>query len=94
MTTFSQRFGGRAYRLVRFLVRLLSVVTVRQNWGEDRVMYFDARGRLCSVLTSWTDLVEEDRFRAASAGRSRLRIDDLLQLSALVRALLQREADE
>ena len=57
-------------------------------------MYFDARGRLRSVLTSWTDLVEEDRFRAAAAGRSRLRTDDLLQLSVLVRALLQREAEE
>ena len=60
----------------------LVVATRRQNWGEDRVMYFDARGRLRSVLTSWTDLVEEDRFRAASAGRSRLRIDDLLQRAA------------
>lgn len=67
------------------------VATRKLNWGEDRVMYFDARGRLRSVLTSWTDLVEADRFTVASAGRSWFRTDDLLRLSALVRALLQRE---
>jgi len=67
------------------------VATRKVNWGEDRVIYFDAQGRLRSVLTSWTDLIEADRFTVASGGQSWFRTDDLLRLSALVRALLQRE---
>jgi hypothetical protein len=47
-------------------------------------MYFNAHGRLRSVLASWTSLADQDLFARASAGRSWLRIDDLLRLSALL----------
>lgn len=47
-------------------------------------MYFDAKGRLCSVLASWTDVPEPDLFAQASDGRSWFRTDDLLRLRALV----------
>jgi hypothetical protein len=60
------------------------LVSRRQNWGEDRVMFFDAQGRLCSILASWTNLAEEELFTRASAGRSWFRPDDLMQLSVLV----------
>jgi Family of unknown function (DUF5372) len=56
----------------------------RPNWGEDRVMFFNEQGRLCSMLASWTSLAERDLFDQASAGRSWFRPDDLLRLSALV----------
>jgi Family of unknown function (DUF5372) len=69
------------------------VATRKLNWGEDRVMYFDACGRLRSVLTAWTDLVEADLFTAAAAGRSWFRTDDLLQLAALLQALSRREEE-
>lgn len=63
------------------------LMTRRQNWGEDRVMYYDANGRLCSLLASWTDVPEADPFAQASAGRSFFRIDDLRRLCALLDAL-------
>jgi len=47
-------------------------------------MYFDAQGRMRSMLTSWTSLAEGDAFSRAAAGRSLFRIDDLLQLAALL----------
>ena len=31
-----------------------ALATRKQNWGEDRVMYYDAEGRLRSMLTSWS----------------------------------------
>lgn len=63
------------------------LTTRRQNWGEDRVMYYDAKGRLRSILASWTDVCEGDLFAQASAGRSRFRTDDLLRLCSLIDTL-------
>ncbi len=60
------------------------LTTRRQNWGEDRVMFYDAEGRLCSMLASWTDVPEQDLFAQASAGRSWFRTDDLLRLSSMM----------
>ena len=56
----------------------------KNNWGEDRVMYYNAQGRLCSMLVSWTSLALQDAFALASAGRSWFRVDDLLNLAALL----------
>jgi hypothetical protein len=53
-------------------------------WGEDRVLFFDARGKLRSLLASWTDVPLPDAFALASAGRSWFRVDDLLRLCALL----------
>ena len=60
------------------------LMTRRLNWGEDRVMFYDTRERLCSVLASWTDVPALDLFAQASAGRSCFRTDDLLQLCGLI----------
>jgi hypothetical protein len=57
------------------------------NWGEDRVVYFDAKGRLRSMLASWTNLGQQDAFTLASGSRSWFRPDDLLRLSALLSEL-------
>ena len=65
-------------------------MTRRQNWGEDRVMFFDAQERLRSVLTAWTSLAEADLFAQASAGRSWFRPDDLVRLGALISELQRR----
>nr|WP_165101478.1 DUF5372 family protein [Caballeronia sp. SBC2] len=64
------------------------LVSRRLNWGEDRVMYFDANKRLRSVLASWTDVPEPDLFAQASGVRSSFRTDDLLRLRALIDDLL------
>ena len=63
------------------------LATRKQNWGEDRVMFFDEQGRLRSLLASWTDVVESDAFTLCSAGRSWLRADDLMHLQALVQGI-------
>ncbi|MGH7879568.1 MAG: DUF5372 family protein [Candidatus Binataceae bacterium] len=61
------------------------VLRTRQlNWGEDRVVYFDAKGRLRSMPTSWTSVGQQDAFMQASVGRSWFRPDDLLRLGALL----------
>ncbi len=51
-------------------------------------MYYDTRGRLCSMLASWTSVFEPDLFAQASAGRSWFRPDDLRRLCALVDELM------
>ena len=48
------------------------------------MMYFDAQGRLRSMLASWTNLGDEELFAQASAGRSWFRPDDLVQLCVLL----------
>ncbi|MBK7238562.1 MAG: transposase [Sterolibacteriaceae bacterium] len=58
----------------------MPAATRKKTWGDDRIMYYDARGQLVPVLTSWTSLHELDSFMAASAGRDWLRVDDLLRL--------------
>jgi hypothetical protein len=47
-------------------------------------MYFDAQGRLRSMLASWTNLGDEELFTQASAGRSWFRPDDLVRLCVLL----------
>jgi Family of unknown function (DUF5372) len=67
------------------------VTTRKNNWGEDRVMYFDSKGKLRSILASWTSLAEQDLFAQASAGRSWFRVDDLLRLCARITELKGRK---
>lgn len=61
-----------------------ALVDRRLTWGEDRVYYHDASGKLCRIRVQWTSLAEIDPFVQAAAGRSSLRVPDLLQLAALV----------
>ena len=62
-------------------------MTVRHNWGEDRVYYRDAEGSLASIPASWTDVMPPDPVVILSAGRSPFRLDDLLELARLAAAL-------
>ena len=61
-----------------------ALVDRRLTWGEERVYYHDAAGKLCRISVQWTSLAQVDPFVQVSAGRSRLRVSDLLQLAALV----------
>jgi hypothetical protein len=56
------------------------LVTRKLTWGEDRVFYYDASGKLKSLLANVTDIVPTDDFHRVSAGRSAFRMDDLLEL--------------
>ena len=60
------------------------MATRKQNWGEDRVMFFDPQGRLRSLPAAWTDVDPQDERTQAAAGRAYLRADDLLTLCALL----------
>jgi hypothetical protein len=60
------------------------LVTRKQNWGEDRVMFFDAHGRLRSLLASWTSIDEPDLFTQVAEGKAFLRPDDLAALADLI----------
>ena len=65
------------------------LVTRKLTWGEDRVFYYDANGRLKSLLTNVTDVVSKDAFDCVSAGRSAFRVEDLLELRRLFDRLKQ-----
>ncbi|NDZ15791.1 hypothetical protein C7T35_40075 [Variovorax sp. WS11] len=70
--------------------RRLVLATRKQNWGEDRVMFFDAHGQLRSLPAAWTDVDPPDARTDAAAGRSFFRADDLSTLVALVGEIKSR----
>jgi hypothetical protein len=59
-------------------------VALRQTWGEDRVFFLDEEGTQRSLPVAWTDAAEPDAFVMLAAGRSALRIEDLLCLADLI----------
>ena len=61
---------GRGYELI----------CRRRHWGEDRVVYEDPNGRLCTIASAWTDIDPADEFRLVAAGRAAFRTVDLLAL--------------
>ncbi|MCZ6602149.1 MAG: DUF5372 family protein [Planctomycetota bacterium] len=64
--------------------REFDLVTVRNNWGEDRVYFHDDQGRLQSLPTNWTSIMPDDPFVVIAAGRSPFRVEDLLELAEQV----------
>jgi hypothetical protein len=58
-------------------------VAVRQAWGEDRVFFSDEDGTQRSLPRAWTDAGDVDPFVVVAAGRSALRVADVLALVAL-----------
>ena len=69
------------------LGREFPLVTFRQNWGEERVYFYDDSGRLSTVPIQWTTLAAPDPFVELSGGRSDFRISDLLELVDLLASL-------
>jgi hypothetical protein len=67
--------------------RKFELIAWRQSWGEDRVYFHDAAGRLCSFPASFTSLGPPDPFVMTAAGRSCFRVQDLVELSKLVEGL-------
>jgi hypothetical protein len=63
--------------------REIDAIERRSQWGEDRIFYRDPDGYLLSLPTCWTSVEPEDPFVVVSAGRSRFRAADLLDLAAL-----------
>jgi hypothetical protein len=67
--------------------RAFEFVACRNNWGEDRVCFYDERGELKSLPAAWTDVVEPDPFVVVAAGRSPFRVEDLLALADVLSSL-------
>jgi hypothetical protein len=67
--------------------REFDLVVRKHTWAEDRVFFFDDNGQLSSLPAGWTDVDPVDPFVAIAAGRSALRIDELLALVSLVEHL-------
>jgi Family of unknown function (DUF5372) len=67
--------------------KVFALVDRRRTWGEDRVYYHDDAGKLCRLPAQWTSAADVDPFVVTSAGRSSLRVGDLLQLVALIERL-------
>ena len=59
----------------------------RWTWGEPRVFFQDATGRVRSLPTAWTDLAAPDPFVVTAAGRAWFRLEDLQALVTLLRDL-------
>ena len=62
-------------------------MAVRQAWGEDRVSFFDEEGVQRSLPRAWTDAADVDPFVVLAAGRSALRVGDLVELVDLIAEL-------
>lgn len=60
------------------------LVERRSSGREDRVYFFSSSGRLAGMPTSWTSLAAPDPFVVLAAGRSALRVFDLLRLVDLI----------
>ncbi len=70
------------------------MVTRRHNWGEKRVYYHNAAGKLCSLPLEWTSLAPVDLFVQVSAGRAAFRVTDLLEVTRFLDTLRRKAADE
>lgn len=55
-------------------------------------MFYDAHGRLRSLLASWTNVDEPDAFAQLSEGSSFLRPDDLAHLATLIEEIVRGHA--
>jgi hypothetical protein len=66
----------------------IELLGYRRSFGNECLDCRDREGRLTTVPLAWTDAAGiDDPFVVASAGRSYFRVEDLLQLSKLIREL-------
>jgi hypothetical protein len=70
--------------------RKIELISRRQYWGEDRIVYLDRAGRLRWIASAWTDLEPTDEFRLVAAGRAAFRTVDLLELCRTLDRLNER----
>ena len=69
--------------------REFALLDRRMTWGEERVYYRDDTGAVKRMPASWTSLGTVDAFVVVSKGKCDLRVQDLLELAAIVERLRQ-----
>ena len=62
----------------------IDCVERRTQWGDDLIFYRDCLGYVTALPTRWTSVETEDPFLVVSAGRSRFRVTDLIDLARLI----------
>jgi hypothetical protein len=67
----------------------LDVVVRRRQWRDDRVFYRSMHGHVSSLPARWTSLVPDDPIVTVAGERARFRVDDLVELAAIVSRLRQ-----
>ena len=65
----------------------IELVTRRSSWGDERVFYRSMHGHLASLPARWTNLVPDDPIVSVAGERARFRLDDLIELAAIVSKL-------
>lgn len=64
--------------------KTFKLIERRTTWGEDRVYFHDEKGEFRRMPSAWTSVSARRVFETISAGRSHFRVEDLLQLVALI----------
>jgi Family of unknown function (DUF5372) len=64
-----------------------TLITYRQNWGEDRIYFHDKNEKLVSIPAQWTSLFPEDPWVSLSTNQSFFRVPDLLELTQLIQSI-------
>jgi hypothetical protein len=64
--------------------RVLEYIGRGRSWGGEFVHFFDDRGRRQRIRADYTDVVAQDLFVAAAAGRCPFRLEDLIAVAVLV----------
>jgi hypothetical protein len=87
-TASQQNFNNRTFRIIHPFHPLKNIEfeidVIIKVPGERRVFFFNQKGRKSSVPLDWTDIEPQDPFVVVSAGRSLLRVEDLLGLACLL----------
>jgi Family of unknown function (DUF5372) len=63
------------------------LVAQNQEFGEHRVFYRDAEGRIRYLPARWTSLATHDPFAVTAAGRAYFRLENLLRLAEQLKDL-------
>jgi len=63
------------------------MIEYRHAWGEERVYFLNSSGQMQRLPAAWTDIAGVDPFVKVAAGRSPLRVEDLLKLADLIEHL-------
>ena len=65
--------------------REFPLIRARRGWSEERVWGTKPDGSAVAIPLTWTNLVPPDPYLQVGRGRSRFRVEDLLELADLLR---------
>lgn len=74
--------------------RQFELINRRQRWGQWRVYYVTENGCQSYLPASWTDAGPGDPFVEQAQGRAIARVEDLLQLAAMITKLSTKPVNE